>query len=63
MVVIKFKFKYFVKNVSSANIGPNHLLLLTQLKMKIKDWFDQEHNPSHLTLYPDIFKIKTIILV
>ena len=26
-----------------------------------KDWFDWDHNPSHLTLYPDVLKVKTII--
>ena len=28
-----------------------------------KDVFDQRHNPSHSTLYPDVLKIKTIIVV
>ena len=27
-----------------------------------KDLFDQSHNPSHSTLYPDVLKIKTIIV-
>ena len=30
---------------------------------KGKDLFDRGHNPSHLTLYPDVLKIKTIIVV
>ena len=38
----------------------NYVLLL---HYKIKDWFDQDHNPSHSTLYPDVLKIKTIIFV
>ena len=29
----------------------------------IKDLFDHGHNRSHSTLYPDVFKIKTIIIV
>ena len=28
-----------------------------------KDLFDRTHNPSHLTLYTDVLKIKTIIVV
>ena len=28
-----------------------------------KDLFDREHNPSHLTLYPDVLKIKITIVV
>ena len=28
-----------------------------------KDMFDQSHNPSHSTLYPDVLKINTIIVV
>ena len=28
-----------------------------------KDWFDQVDNPSHSTLYPDILKIETVIVV
>ena len=28
-----------------------------------KDVFDRSHNPSHSTLYPDVLKIKTIIVV
>ena len=28
-----------------------------------KDLFDRSHNPSHLTMYPDVLKIKTIIVV
>ena len=28
-----------------------------------KDLFDQDHNSSHLTMYPDILKLKTIIVV
>ena len=28
-----------------------------------KDLFDWRHNPSHLTLYRDVLKIKTIIVV
>ena len=31
--------------------------------VSIKDWFDRDNNPSHLTLYPDVLKIKTIIVV
>ena len=27
-----------------------------------KDLFDWSHNPSHSTLYPDVLKIKTIIV-
>ena len=27
-----------------------------------KDLFDRSHNPSHSTLYPEVFKIKTIIV-
>ena len=32
-------------------------------KFSFKDMFDRGHNPSHLTLYPDVLKIKTIIAV
>ena len=28
-----------------------------------KDLFDRGHNPSHSTLYPDVLKIKTIIVM
>ena len=28
-----------------------------------KDLFDQSQNPSHSTLYPDVLKIKTIVVV
>ena len=30
---------------------------------KFKDLFDWSHNPSHSLLYPDVLKIKTIIVV
>ena len=30
--------------------------------LKGKDLFDHSHNPSHLTLYPDVLKINTTIV-
>ena len=36
---------------------------IKKLDLKGKDLFDQSHNPSHSTLYPDVLKIKTIIVV
>ena len=33
------------------------------LKAKGKDLFDRTHNPLHLTLYPDVLKMETIIAV
>ena len=30
--------------------------------VKGKDLFNRSHNPSHSTLYPDVLKIKTIIV-
>ena len=33
------------------------------MKKNTKDLFDLSHNPSHSTLYPDVLKIKTIIVV
>ena len=32
-------------------------------KIRLKDLFDRSHNPSHSTLYPDVLKLKTIIVV
>ena len=34
----------------------------SQHKEKVKDLFDRSHNLSHYTLYPDVLKIKTIII-
>ena len=38
-----------------------YMLLYSEVP-KYKDLFDWSYNPSHLTLYPDVLKIKTIII-
>ena len=35
---------------------------IDQSRSRYKDLFDRDHNPSHFTMYPDVLKIKTIIV-
>ena len=47
------------KMVFWSNTTSHYIIIL----LCAKDMFDRRHNPSHLTLYPDFLKIKTIIVV
>ena len=51
-----------LKACSSASSWVSYLVKAPS-SSSVKDLFDRSHNPSHSTLYPDVLKIKTIIVV
>ena len=63
--MLDFTFLFNIQTERSTVQLANFEQALNLIDIRIietKDWFDWDHNLSHLTLYPDVLKIKTIIV-
>ena len=65
--VIQFKIDENFFCNQNQGMGLDEIVVLSLNKIAVlmdsgKDLFDWSHNPSHSTLYPDVLKIKTIIV-
>ena len=61
-IYLGFFHIFLSKNVKPI-IGSGNSNLWIYCWVEIKDWFDRDHNPSHLTFYPEVLKIKKTIIV
>ena len=62
MLDFTFLFNIQTERATVQLASFEQVLNLINIKIiETKDWLDWDHNMSHLTLYPDVLEIKTII--
>ena len=63
--MLDFTFLFNIQTERSTVQLANFEQALNLIDIRIietKDWFDWDHNLSHLTLYPDVLKKTTIVV-